>query len=184
MVNAVVLSRPLTNSACQQKNKKTTKTQQARLISRFHDLYLEASLRKLYTQVNPATRDAAVVQAAGAEFVQRLQQLEQHMLVAVPMSAAAAEGEGEGGQAEKAANSAFFAMGGAAGLTLADVGYPALLLYAQLLFPVVGLGALELSPRLARWQAALQAQASVQKVLQELQPAAEQWLESKLTTSG
>lgn len=133
----------------------------ARLISRFHDLYLEPALRKLYPQVAPQTRDAATVAAAGQEFLQHLQHLEQQLLVP---------------QARLAAGDS---------LTLADCGYPGLLLYAQLLLPVLGLGQLDFEalglPRVASWHAALCDEPAVIQVLQELQPAAQEWLDKKLS---
>jgi hypothetical protein len=69
-------------------------------------------------------------------------------------------------------------------LCLADCGYPALLHYAQLLFPVLELGQLDLEAlglhRVASWHAALCQEPAVMKVLADLQPAAREWLEVKL----
>jgi hypothetical protein len=69
-------------------------------------------------------------------------------------------------------------------LSLADCGYPALLHYAQLLFPVLGLGQLDFEAlglrRVASWHAALCQEPAVMKVLAELQPAAQEWLDTKL----
>ena len=134
---------------------------QARLISRFHDLYLEPALRQLYPQVSPQARNQAVVAEAGQEFLQHLQHLEQRLLVP----------------------GAKLAVGDT--LTLADCGYPGLLLYAQLLFPVLGLGQLDFEarglPRVAAWHTALCCEPAVKVVLEELHPAAQQWLDGKLS---
>jgi glutathione S-transferase len=138
---------------------------QARLISRFHDLYLEPALRKLYPHVAPATRDAAAVAAAAQELTARLAQL-QHILQSQPCSSGS--------------SSSCYAVGDS--LTLADCGYPALLLYAEMLFPVLGLGQLDYAgqPRIAQWREVLWRDPSVAAVLQELQPAAQEWIDSKL----
>lgn len=135
---------------------------QARLIARFHDLYLEPTLRKLYPQVAPQKRDAAAVSAAGQEFLQHLSHLDSQLLL--PRCRLAVSDS----------------------LSLADCGYPGLLLYAQLLFPVLGLGQLDFSAlglnRVAAWHAALCEEPAVVRVLEELSPAAQHWLDSKLNS--
>jgi glutathione S-transferase len=138
---------------------------QARLISRFHDLYLEPAVRKLYPHVAPAARDTAAVAAAAQEFSARLAQLEL-ILQSQPCS--------------RSSSSSSYAVGSS--LTLADCGYPALLLYAELIFPVLGLGQLQYAglPRIQQWKDVLWADASEAKVLRELQPAAREWVDSKL----
>jgi hypothetical protein len=57
-----------------------------------------------------------------------------------------------------------------------------LFLYAELIFPVLGLGQLTYAglPRIQQWRAALWQDSSVAAVLQELKPAAQEWVESKL----
>ena len=47
-----------------------------RILTRFHDLYLEPPLRALFGQMNPKTRDEKVVAEKVAEFKKRLDQLE------------------------------------------------------------------------------------------------------------
>src|SRR6266853_5666057 len=47
-----------------------------RIITRFHDLYLEPPLRALFGQMNPKTRDEKVVTEKVTEFKSRLDQLE------------------------------------------------------------------------------------------------------------
>lgn len=119
-------------------------------------------MRKLYPLVAPHARSSSAASAAGQEFLQHLRHLDQQLLVP----------------------GAHLAVGDS--LTLADCGYPGLLLYAQLLFPVLGLGQLQLEahglPRVAAWHAALLEEPAVQAVLQELQPAAQHWLDTKLNS--
>jgi len=145
-----------------------TTTHQARLISRFHDMYLEPALRRLYPLVSP-NPDAAAVHAAGAEFYAHLQQLDG--LLPSPQ-AADSSGSGSG--------SGCYAVGER--LSLADCGYPALLHYADIIFPAVGLGDLDYSrtPQVAEWRATLRRDPAVIRVLEELAPAAEEWLQRKL----
>ncbi|GIL60070.1 hypothetical protein Vafri_14732 [Volvox africanus] len=130
----------------------------ARLISRFHDLYLEPALRRLYPQVAPSVRSEQVVQEAAAAFHARLAELE-GLLPAGP-SLALTDTQ----------------------LTLADCAYPALLLYAELILPALGLPPLRYEGRLRlqRWRDALWEQPAVARVLEELRPAAEEWLEGML----
>src|SRR5713101_3048519 len=47
-----------------------------RIITRFHDLYLEPPLRALFGQMNPKTRDDKVVAEKVTEFKNRLDQIE------------------------------------------------------------------------------------------------------------
>eukprot|EP00775_Hariotina_reticulata_P006913 gene6913-7129_t len=130
---------------------------QARLISRMHDLYLEPALRKLYPQVSPVVHDVDVVASAAAEFTLRLSQLEQVL----------------------PGNTRFAA---ADHLTLADCGLPALLLYAEKMWPVLGLGALEYTgfEKISRLRSVLWEDPCVAKVLKELGPAAQEWINKKM----
>jgi hypothetical protein len=114
------------------------------------------------SQVAQHIRSTAAVSAAGTEFVQHLRHLDQHLLH--PGARLAVSDT----------------------LTLADCGYPALLLYAQLLFPVLGLGQLDFEglglSRVAAWHAALCDEPAVVQTLDELRPAAQEWLNSKLSS--
>jgi glutathione S-transferase len=67
-------------------------------------------------------------------------------------------------------------------LTLADCGYPALLLYAEKMWPVLGLGDLDYKglEKISRLRNVLWEDACVVKVLKELEPAAQQWINRKL----
>jgi glutathione S-transferase len=144
---------------------------QARLISRFHDLYLEPALRKLYPHVAPATRDPAAVAAAAQEFTTRLAQLELILTAQLP--------SGSSSSSDDISAACSYAVGNS--LTLADCGYPALFAYAELIFPVLGLGQLAYAglPRIQQWREVLWQNPSVASVLQELQPAAQEWVDSK-----
>jgi glutathione S-transferase len=146
---------------------------QARLISRFHDLYLEPALRKLYPHVAPATRDPAAEAAAAQEFTTRLAQLESILTTQPPSSSS--------GIASETSAGCRYAVGSS--LTLADCGYPALFLYAELIFPVLGLGQLDYAgvPRIRQWREVLWQNPSVLAVLRELQPAAQVWVDTKLS---
>lgn len=111
----------------------------------------------------PHTRNGAAVSAAGQEFLQHLQHLDQHLLLPDTQ----------------------LAVGNS--LSLADCSYPALIHYAQLLFPVLGLGQLDFKAlglaRVASWHAAMCEEAAVVNVLTELQPAAQEWLDGKLSSA-
>ncbi|KXZ43763.1 hypothetical protein GPECTOR_81g213 [Gonium pectorale] len=131
----------------------------ARLVSRYHDLYLEPALRRLYPQVAPSVRSEAVVQEAAAAFRSRLAELE----TLLPPGRRFAVTDNH--------------------LTVADVGYPALLLYAELILPALGRPeavSYEGLPRIAAWREALWGHPAVRKVFAELRPAAEEWMEKKL----
>jgi glutathione S-transferase len=111
-------------------------------------------------QVVPHTRSPDAVSAAGQEFVQHLRHLDQQLLLPGDR----------------------LAVGNC--LSLADCAYPGLLHYAGLLWPVLGLEQLDFVgmglPRVAAWHAALCQEPAVVAVLEELAPAAHQWLDSKL----
>ncbi|PNH05761.1 putative glutathione S-transferase BZ2 [Tetrabaena socialis] len=137
----------------------------ARLISRYHDLYLEPALRRLYSQVAPATRDDGVVAEAVPALLARLSEL-QSLLPDLPGRAFALTSEAEG-------------------LGFADCGYPGALLYAELILAALGVpGGLEYERlglgRIGRWREALWGHEGVRAVLAELRPAAEEWVEGKL----
>lgn len=188
---------------------------QVRLISRFHDLYLEPALRKLYSQVAPGNRDQATITAAAADFTSRLQQLEQLLqqsatplqtqVQSQPLADTAAADisktaslfevalDPEANSAASASNSGSssisykpraYAVGNT--LTLADCGYPALFLYAEMMWPVLGLGQLayDCAETVRSLRDSLFCDGSVVKVLQELRPAAQEWLDSKLALTS
>ena len=118
----------------------------SRILSRFHDLYLEPPLRAMFGQVNPATRDQKLVDEKLAETHTRIEQLET-MISTGPY----------------ATGSAF---------TLADCALVPTMFYATLLAPMLGSPpALDGRPKLATWWAKAQERASVQQVLREQQEA-------------
>lgn len=145
---------------------------QARILSRFHDLYLESTLRKTYTQVEPSKRDPVIVSQAHAEFCQRLGQLEQLLLEADAHTAH--EQPGSDASAHPG-----YCIGGC--LSLADAGYGPTFLYADVILGALGHN-IEYStwPRVSRLRQALKGDAHVSKVLSSLDIEAQQWLKSKI----
>ncbi|GLC69481.1 hypothetical protein PLESTF_000836600 [Pleodorina starrii] len=146
----------------------------ARLISRFHDLYLEPALRRLYPQVAPSVRSEQLVQEAAAAFHARLAELETLLPPAATTTITTRSGVH--------CRPSLALTDASQGLTLADCAYPALFLYAELILPALGLPPLRYEglPRVAGWREALWTQPAVQVLLGELQPAAAEWLERKL----
>ncbi len=118
----------------------------SRLISRFHDLYLEPPLRAMFGQVNPQTRDQKLVDEKLAESNMRFDQLEA-MLSSGP-----------------------YAIGSA--FTLADCALIPTMFFATLLAPMLGgQPVLDHRPKLAAWWAKVQERPAVRKVLAEQQEA-------------
>ncbi len=116
-----------------------------RIVTRFHDLYLEPPLRALFGQMNPKTRDEKVVGEKVADLKNRLDQLEQMLT--------------EGGYA-----SGFE-------FTLADCALAPTMFFITNLGPVFGIKALDSHPKLAAWWTHVQARASVKKALGEMTEA-------------
>ncbi|MDO8431482.1 MAG: glutathione S-transferase family protein [Candidatus Binatus sp.] len=114
-----------------------------RVMSRFHDLYLEPPLRALFPQMNPKTRDQKLVADKLAEIATRLDQLDRML----PESG--------------------FACG--ADFTLADCAIAPTMFFVANLLPAFGAkSALEGRPRLAAWWEHVQTRPSVQKGLAEM----------------
>jgi glutathione S-transferase len=113
-----------------------------RILTRFHDLYLEPPLRALFGQMNPKTRDAKVVDEKVTDFKHRLDQLEKMIA--------------DGG----------FACG--AEFTLADCALAPTMFFATNLMPAFGVKALDGHPRLAAWWTHVQTRPSVKKGLGEM----------------
>jgi glutathione S-transferase len=113
-----------------------------RVITRFHDLYLEPPLRALFGQMNPKTRDEKVVGEKVTDFKKRLDQLEK--MVA------------DGG----------FATG--SDFTLADCALAPTMFFATNLLPAFGAQPLEGRPRIAAWWKHVQTRPSVKKGLGEM----------------
>jgi glutathione S-transferase len=114
-----------------------------RVLSRFHDLYLEPPIRAMFSQLNPKTRDQKLVDEKLAEIATRLDQLD-HML---PESG--------------------FACG--ADFTLADCAIAPTMFFVTNLLPAFGAKpALDGRPRLAAWWKHVQTRPSVKKGLGEM----------------
>jgi glutathione S-transferase len=112
-----------------------------RIITRFHDLYLEPPLRALFGQMNPKTRDEKVVGEKVADFKNRLGQLEKMIA--------------DGG----------FACG--AEFTLADCALVPTMFFVTNLMPVFGVKPLDGHPKITSWWTHVQSRPSVKKVLGE-----------------
>lgn len=112
-----------------------------RIITRFHDLYLEPPLRALFGQMNPKTRDEKVVGEKVTDFKNRLDQLEKMIA--------------DGG----------FACG--SDFTLADCALVPTMFFVTNLMPVFGVKPLDGHPKIAAWWTHAQSRPSVKKVLGE-----------------
>jgi glutathione S-transferase len=118
-----------------------------RLLTRFHDLYLDPPLRALFGQLNPKSRDEKIVNDRLAELQTRLDQLES--LLAEPGNYAA------GGD-----------------FTLADCALAPTTFFVTNILPGFGANApLEHRPRLAAWWSHVQGRPSVKKALGEMAEA-------------
>ncbi len=114
-----------------------------RVMSRFHDLYLEPPLRALFPQMNPKTRDEKLVADKLGEIATRLDQLDKML----PESG--------------------FACG--ADFTLADCALAPTMFFVSNLLPAFGAKpAVEGRPRLAGWWKHVQTRPTVQKGLAEM----------------
>ena len=114
-----------------------------RILTRFHDLYLEPPLRALFGQLNPKSRDEKVVNERLTEFNQRLDQLE--AMLAPSGFAAGPE------------------------FTLADCALAPTMFFATNMLPGFGAKpALEGRPKLEAWWKHVQTRPSVKKTLAEM----------------
>jgi glutathione S-transferase len=124
----------------------------ARFLARFHDLYLEPSVRGLFPHVNPARRVGSEVERRLADVRRRLTQL--------------------GGVVMPAP----YALGPQ--LTLADCGFAVTVPLAAMLADALG-AALEVPPRVAAWLTATHAHPAVAAALVDWRPATERWIASQ-----
>lgn len=116
-----------------------------RILTRFHDLYLDPPLRALFYQIDPKTRDQKLVAEKVAEIKSRLDQLETMLA-------------GDG-----------FACG--ADFTLADCALAPTMFFVTNLAPLFGVQPLEGHPKLAAWWTHVQSRPSVKKGLGEMAEA-------------
>jgi glutathione S-transferase len=118
-----------------------------RVLTRFHDLYLDPPLRALFGQLNPKSRDEKLVNEKLTELQTRLDHLES--LLAEPGN---------------------FATG--PNFTLADCALAPTIFFITNLLPGFGANApLEHRPRLAGWWNKVQQRPSVKKALGEMEEA-------------
>jgi glutathione S-transferase len=113
-----------------------------RILTRFHDLYLEPPLRALFGQMNRKTRDEKVVGEKVTDLKNRIGQLEKMLA--------------DGG----------FACGSE--FTLADCALAPTVFFVTNLGPAFGLKPLDGHPKLAAWWSHVQTRPSVKKGLAEM----------------
>ncbi len=113
-----------------------------RILTRFHDLYLEPPLRALFGQMNPKTRDEKIVGEKVADLKNRIGQLEKMLA--------------DGGYA---CGSEF---------TLADCALAPTVFFVTNLGPAFGLKPLDGHPKIAAWWTHVQTRPSVKKGLAEM----------------
>ena len=116
-----------------------------RIVTRFHDLYLEPPLRALFGQMNPKTRDEKVIGEKVTDLKNRVDQLERML--------------GDGG----------YACG--SDFTLADCALAPTVFLLTNLGPVFSLKPLDGHPKLAAWWTHVQTRPSVKKGLGEMAEA-------------
>jgi glutathione S-transferase len=125
-----------------------------RLLVRVHDLYLTPPLYALFSHLDPATRDAALVKEKLAELRLRLDQLE-GLLVATPFAAGPA-------------------------LTLADCALAPFFFFATRVLPMFGAPSpLAGRPRTASVGEAVGKHPAVAKVLDEMSVALAEWMKAR-----
>lgn len=117
----------------------------SRMVSRFHDLYLEPPMRALFPQLAAAEKDTKLVAEKLAEIATRLDQIEAMI------------------QAPYAVGSQF---------TLGDCALAPTFFFLNIVLPTLGAkGPLDGRPKLAAWWAKVQEREAVKKVLGEQQEA-------------
>ena len=123
-----------------------------RLLTRFHDLYLEPPLRALFPHLNPKSRDEKIVNEKLAELQTRLDQLES--MLAEPGNFAAGQD-----------------------FSLADCALAPTTFFITNILPGFGANApLEHRPKLAAWWSKVQERTSVKKALGEMGEAMKQMM--------
>jgi glutathione S-transferase len=125
-----------------------------RLLSRYHDLWLEPHLRELFRQVSPATRETAVVERQIDLYQARLDQLEQ--LIA-PQPYLASEH-----------------------ISMADIAFPATLTLADILLPAFA-RTQRLGTKMQAWRTTAYAHPAVKAITEDSGRAAQTWLQNKLS---
>ena len=125
-----------------------------RMISRWHDLWVEPPIRQLFRHMSPSLRDAAFVTDRVAAMQKRLDQLD--------------------GFIEPRP----FAMGST--LTLADCAWPATFVMFDHMLATLG-QTWRLSPKLRAWRNALETHPAIAPEVADYHRAAEIWVAAKLS---
>jgi glutathione S-transferase len=128
----------------------------ARVLSRFHDFYLDPPLRRLFAHLEPSRRSMDAVAEQLAEIRRRLAQFES-LITPAP-----------------------YLVGRS--LTLADCAYPATLTLMDLILPELG-EAPAYGPRTEVWRDVLLADRAVQRVLGSYRATASAWVGTKVSGS-
>ena len=130
---------------------------QIRFFSRFHDFYIEPPVRTLFRQVDPRIQDMDVVLSAAEQLHHRLAQLD---ALVKPQPYLATKT-----------------------LSLADCGFPATLMQADIILEALGMKP-KPTRKIAKWRDTLEAHPAVERVMKSFRPASIAWFESKLNMLG
>jgi glutathione S-transferase len=125
----------------------------ARMITRWHDLWVEPPIRQLFRHMAPSLRDPAFVKDRVAAMQKRLDQLDD-LITPAP-----------------------FALGEA--MTLADCPWPATFVMFDHMMSILG-ESWRLSPRLTAWRKHLEAHPAIAPEVSSYHKAAETWVAAKL----
>ncbi len=128
-----------------------------RFLSRFHDLYVEPPVRTLFRHMDPRIQDMDLVLPALEQLHQSLAQLS---TLAKPKPYLATKS-----------------------LSLADCGFPATLMQADLILEAMGMQS-KPTKKLAKWREVLEAHPAVASVMSVCRPASRALLEGKLNVVG
>ena len=128
-----------------------------RFFSRFHDIYIEPPVRTLFRQVDPRIQDMDVVLPAAEHLRYRLAQLD---ALAKPKPYLATKT-----------------------LSLADCGFPATLMQADIILEALGMKP-KPTRKLTKWRDTLEGHPAVEGVMKVFRPASLAWFESKLNMVG
>jgi glutathione S-transferase len=130
---------------------------QIRYYARFHDLYIEPSVRALLRQLDPRIQDMDVILPAAEHLHQCLAEMDAH---SKPHPYLAAKS-----------------------LSLADCGFPITLMQADIALDALGMKP-KATRKLANWRDTLEAHPAVESVMKIWRPATIAWLEKTLNISG
>ncbi len=123
---------------------------QQRLLSRYHDLWLEPNLRALFGQMDPETRDQEITTFRLDKYQARLDKLEQ--LISPDPYMASSE------------------------ISMADIAFPGTLTLADILLPVFG-RTQEFGPKMQRWRKTIYSHPVVKSITDQSAHATNEWMQ-------